>query len=111
MTFSISPFIKRFSILGAVCFALGLSSLAGAARSGEQIFNTYCVACHMSGVAGAPKFGDQADWQPRIDKGIDTLLKDAISGIKAMPPRGLCFDCSDDELKLAIEYMIDNSKD
>jgi cytochrome c5 len=111
VTFSISPFIKRFSILGAVCFALGLSSLAGAARSGEQTFNTYCVACHMSGVAGAPKFGDQPDWQPRIDKGIDTLLKDAISGIKAMPPRGLCFDCSDDELKLAIEYMIDNSKD
>jgi cytochrome c5 len=111
VTFSISPFIKRFSILGAVCFALGLSSLAGAARSGEQTFNTYCVACHMSGVAGAPKFGDQADWQPRIDKGIDTLLKDAISGIKAMPPRGLCFDCNDDELKLAIEYMIDNSKD
>jgi cytochrome c5 len=111
VTVSISPFIKHFSIFGAVCFALGLSSLAGAARSGEQVFNTYCVACHMSGVAGAPKFGNHADWQPRIEKGIDTLLKDAISGIKAMPPRGLCFDCSDDELKFAIEYMIDNSKD
>tara|TARA_R110001632_G_scaffold60284_3_gene146412 strand:- start:88411 stop:88746 length:336 start_codon:yes stop_codon:yes gene_type:complete len=111
VTVSIPPSIKRFSILGAVCFALGLSSLAGAARSGEQVFNTYCVACHMSGVAGAPRFGNHEDWQPRIDKGLDTLLKVAISGIKAMPPKGLCFDCSDDELKLAIEYMIDNSKD
>lgn len=111
MTFSISPFIKQFSILGAVCFALGLSSLASATRSGEHVFNTYCIACHISGVAGAPKFGDRADWQPRIDKGINILLKNAISGIKAMPPRGLCFDCSNNELKHAIEYMINNSTD
>lgn len=111
MTFFTPFFIKRFSIFGAICFAVGFSSLASAERSGEQVFNASCIACHMSGVAGAPKIGDHAAWQPRIEKGIDTLLKDAISGIRAMPPRGLCFDCSDNELKLAIEYMIDNSKD
>ncbi|WP_325101213.1 c-type cytochrome [Marinomonas transparens] len=86
------------------------SNYANAQRTGDQLFNTYCIACHMSGVAGAPKFGDNTDWQPRINKGIDKLLSNAINGIKAMPPRGFCMDCSDDELKIAIQYMIENSQ-
>ncbi|MGL4930710.1 MAG: c-type cytochrome [Plesiomonas sp.] len=36
---------------------------------------------------------------------MDTLQKHAISGINQMPPRGTCTDCSDDEIKAAIEYM------
>nr|MCS5577811.1 c-type cytochrome [Alteromonas macleodii] len=29
------------------------------------------------------------------------------NGINAMPPRGTCGNCSDDEIKAAIEYMIE----
>lgn len=107
MTFSIAIFTQRITIV--VCLTLALSSVAHAARSGETLYNSYCIACHMNGVAGAPKFGNKAEWQPRIEKGIDTLLKDATNGFKAMPPKGLCFDCSEDELRSAIQYMIDNS--
>lgn len=107
MIFSIAIFTQRITIV--VCLALALSSVAHAARSGEALYNSYCIACHMNGVAGAPKFGDQAEWQPRIEKGIDMLLKDATNGFKAMPPKGLCFDCSEDELRSAIQYMIDKS--
>jgi len=83
---------------------------AAAARSGEEVYNTACTACHATGVAGAPKMGDAAAWAPRIDKGMDTLLNHAVNGFNAMPPRGTCGDCSDDELKSAIEYMISNSQ-
>jgi len=83
---------------------------AGGARSGKDIYSSVCFACHGTGAAGAPKFGDAAAWAPRIKQGIDTLLNHAIHGLRAMPPRGTCADCSDDDLKAAIEYMTSNSK-
>ena len=75
------------------------------ARSGEQIYTTTCASCHSVGVLGAPKFGNKADWAPRVKRGIADLVKVAITGTGAMPPRGTCMDCSDDELKAAIEHM------
>lgn len=86
------------------------AAAAGGARSGKDIYSSVCFACHGTGAAGAPKFGDAAAWAPRIKQGIDTLLNHAIHGLRAMPPRGTCADCSDDDLKAAIEYMTSNSK-
>lgn len=74
-------------------------------RSGADIYNKSCVACHGVGVLGAPKLQDAADWAPRLEKGFDTVWKNAINGIGGMPPKGTCGDCSDDELKAALEYM------
>ena len=56
---------------------------------------------------GAPKTGDTADWQARADArgGLDGLLQSAIAGINSMPPKGMCADCTDDELKEAIHKM------
>lgn len=76
-------------------------------RSGADIYNKACVACHSVGVLNAPKLQDAADWAPRLEKGFDTVWKNAINGIGGMPPKGTCGDCSDDELKAAIEYMIE----
>ncbi|WP_207916302.1 MULTISPECIES: cytochrome c5 family protein [Gammaproteobacteria] len=76
-------------------------------RSGEQVFNQACAACHMSGVLGAPKKGNAADWEPRIAQGMDVLLEHSINGFNAMPPRGTCMNCSDEEIQVAIEYMIE----
>lgn len=88
--------------------AAGDSAGAGGARSGEDVYNSACAACHVAGVLGAPKFRAAADWQPRLDeKGLDGVWKNAINGINAMPPRGTCANCSDDEIKAAIEYMIE----
>ena len=57
---------------------------------------------------GAPKLQDAADWQPRLDeKGFDTVWQNDINGINAMPPMGTCGDCSNDDIKAAIEYMIE----
>ena len=39
-------------------------------------------------------------------QGMDALLQSAINGKNAMPPRGTCGTCSDDDLKAAIEYMV-----
>lgn len=79
-------------------------------RTSEDIYNTYCGACHNSGVAGAPKKGDAAAWEPRVAAGMDTLYSHAINGLNAMPAKGTCSDCSDDEIKATIDYILENSK-
>ncbi len=79
-------------------------------RSGEEVYNTKCFTCHGTGAAGAPKLGAADEWSARIDQGMDTLYKHAIEGVRGMPPKGLCGDCSDDELKAAVDYMVDGSK-
>ena len=76
----------------------------------ERVYMQSCWACHNSGAAGAPKVGTAADWAPRIEKGMDTLVKNAIDGINAMPAKGLCFTCTDDDLRDLVQYMVDSSK-
>ncbi len=76
----------------------------------ERVYMQSCWACHNSGAAGAPKVGTAADWAPRIEKGMDTLLQNAINGVNAMPAKGLCFTCTDDDLRDLVQYMVDSSK-
>ena len=80
------------------------------AADGQSIYQKSCQSCHAAGVAGAPKLGDKEAWAPRIATGIDTMLATAISGKGAMPPKGACMDCSDEDLKAAIEYMVSESQ-
>ncbi|EGA68304.1 cytochrome c5 [Vibrio sinaloensis DSM 21326] len=76
-------------------------------RDGAAVYGTFCIACHASGVSGAPKTGDAGDWAPRIAQGKDVLADHAINGFNAMPAKGSCMDCSDDEIIAAIEHMIE----
>ena len=63
------------------------------------------MVCHSAGAAGAPKTGDATAWKPRMDKGMDALVASVDKGMGAMPPKGMCFDCTPDEYKALIEYM------
>jgi len=76
----------------------------------KDIFEHNCKMCHATGLAGAPKFGNKADWAPRIAQGEDTLVKAAISGIRAMPPKGNCLQCTEADIKATVEYMINAAK-
>ena len=84
--------------------------VAAGARSGQDIYQSTCFACHGTGAAGAPKVGDAAAWGPRIASGMDAMMNTALNGKGAMPARGTCGNCSDDDLKAAVEYMVENSK-
>jgi cytochrome c5 len=68
-------------------------------------YNKSCAVCHNSGAANAPKTGDATAWEPRLAKGMDELVKAVNGGLNAMPPKGMCFDCSDEDYKALIEYM------
>jgi cytochrome c5 len=76
----------------------------------ERVYMQSCWACHNSGAAGAPKVGDAAAWAPRVAKGIDVLVANSIAGINAMPAKGMCFTCTNDDLKALVEYMVASSQ-
>ena len=81
----------------------------GAAKTGEQIFQTVCTACHSTGAAGAPKVGDAGAWSKRIAEGQAKLVGDATKGIRAMPPKGGATDLSDYEFERAVVYLVNKS--
>lgn len=80
---------------------------ASAGRSGDEIIAKHCGACHTTGLVGAPITGETAVWQERADAvgGLEGLLETSISGIRAMPPKGTCSDCTNEELMAAIKTM------
>ncbi|MCC2597284.1 c-type cytochrome [Pusillimonas sp. MFBS29] len=77
--------------------------------AGEKLYKSVCFACHAAGVAGAPKLGDKDAWAPLIAAGMDSMLSIAINGKGAMPPRGGS-QASDDEIKAAVQYMVQASQ-
>ena len=71
--------------------------------------NKTCATCHAAGLAGAPKLGSSDDWTSRIAKGKDALYQSTINGLPpAMPAKGMCFSCSDDDLKDLVDYMLES---
>ena len=123
------PFPKPRRHTGLQALACTLALLLGACGKGEQpaapasapaaavtapvasnpaIQATYdrtCKTCHAVAGTGAPQTGDAKAWQPRVAKGIDTLLDHTISGFNGMPPLGACMECSEDEFISLIELM------
>ena len=73
--------------------------------SGQEVYDRFCFACHATGIAEAPLFQDVDQWAPRLEKGMDELLRTSIAGFGAMPPMGTCMTCSDDEMIDAIRYL------
>lgn len=74
---------------------------------GEETYTKFCFSCHAAGIAGAPRIGEQEAWQPRIAKGRALLLKTTLEGLPpGMPPKGLCLQCSEEQLAAAIDYML-----
>lgn len=93
---------------GDPCAAAAAAPVASGPRSGEDVYSSKCVTCHGTGAADAPKLGDAAAWQPRLDdRGKEGLYEHAIKGFNAMPAKGLCMDCSDDEIIAAVDHMLD----
>ena len=81
------------------------------AVAASDVYDRYCVACHEQGMAGAPKLSNSAEWQKRIDeRGFEGLVSNSWDGYRAMPAKGTCSDCSREELRATVEWMLDQAK-
>lgn len=72
----------------------------------EGSYQMSCNACHGTGAAGAPMLGDSGAWEARLEKGMEALMANVINGVGAMPARGICMTCSDEDLQAIVDYML-----
>lgn len=76
---------------------------------GQKIYERFCVVCHRDGLVGAPKFHDQQAWKSRLSgRKLEELVTSAVKGLNAMPAKGTCYECNEDDIKSAVEYMLPN---
>lgn len=101
------------AVVSGLCLATALPALADAAK-GQGVYMNFCAACHDGGIAGAPKLGDKDAWKPRLAKGDDTLVANAIKGFQGstgfMPAKGGVASLSDEEVAFAVQYMLGQSR-
>lgn len=97
--------IRTTVVAASIAGAIAGTSLTAMAEPNMEKYNKSCVVCHDQGVAGAPKTGDAAAWAPRMEKSMDALLASVKNGLNAMPPMGMCMDCTDQEYVELIQYM------
>jgi len=84
---------------------VSLSFHAQAAQDPEAVYARACAACHNGQLPMAPQKGDKAAWEPRLAKGMDALVQSVTNGLNAMPPRGLCMDCTAEDYQAVIKLM------
>jgi cytochrome c5 len=113
-----SEILSRIQPVGNICVqgkecgsaAAPVVTASVAPRSGSEVYGAICLACHNTGAAGAPVIGDASSWAPRVEQGMDTLITHAINGYNAMPAKGGCASCPDEEIAAAVEYLVAESK-
>jgi cytochrome c5 len=77
-----------------------------ALADGEAVYAGLCKACHEAGVAEAP-IAKSEQMAARLDeKGLDTLVSNAVNGLNAMPPRGGNPALTDAQIRAAVEVML-----
>jgi cytochrome c5 len=80
---------------------------------GKSTYGKVCALCHAAGIGGAPKPGDKADWGPRIAQGMEVLYQHSLQGFTGtkgvMPPHGAVPTLTDEEMKAAVDYMVEQS--
>lgn len=102
--------LRVFLLLSCFCTLYVHAEVIEKKEQGQEIYEQYCIVCHRDGLAGAPKFRNEQDWKPRLaGRKLDDLAASSIKGLNAMPAKGTCIKCSNDDLKAAISYMLPKS--
>ena len=111
---------ERLQPVGSVCLAGeacatggsapaaggSVAQAGGATFSAQGTYDQYCAMCHNTGMAGAPRREDADHWTARIEEiGLETVVTNAINGINAMPPRGMCATCTDEQIGEVVQYL------
>lgn len=75
----------------------------------KKSYEENCASCHATKSMGAPAIGDAKAWAANNKKGMAAVLKNGIDGINGMPGKG-GVNMSDEEFKLVLDYILDQSK-
>jgi glucose/arabinose dehydrogenase len=75
-------------------------------RDGQMVYETICASCHEGRAHIAPRRGDRQEWAKRLQTGKERLYQNTENGVGDMPSRGLCDNCTDSELRAAVDYLL-----
>jgi cytochrome c5 len=99
----------RATVAAALASVACLAAAQPADRHGKEVVEAVCASCHGTGANGAPRIGDSKAWANRASKGLSSLTKNALTGIRKMPAHGGNPNVTDTEIERAIAYMVNQS--
>ena len=81
---------------------------------GKILFDKTCSSCHTGGfkgwMTGAPKMGNWDDWEVFFEQGLPVMTKHINEGTKRHEIKGGCTDCTEKQIRAAIEYIMSKTK-
>ena len=95
----------RSLLLGVLWLVAPLCVQAEPSKRQIKLLQANCIQCHARENTGAPLMGKSEDWNERKSKGEEALLRNAIQGIRGMPPFGYCSACNEDDLKVLVRFI------
>lgn len=79
-------------------------------KRGKQVYINVCTVCHQNNKMGAPFIGNGNGWYERVKvQGLQAVYRHAINGFNSMPYRGACTTCTNQDVKAAVDYMLEHS--
>jgi len=119
--------VNCFIIIGVLSFSLVFTSCSKDTKTAKKLsiteirklekilpkdsilkekYKRSCIVCHTNPEALAPLVKDNDAWEPILaTKNLDELVQNVVKGIKTMPPKGQCGDCTEEELKSLIKFL------
>ena len=84
-------------------------------NQGEKTFKKYCASCHTGGfkswLTGAPNISDREEWKSSLDKEIPDLVNIIFTGADDHKLKGGCKKCTEEQIKQAIEHIMQKIKE
>ncbi len=99
-------YISTVVIFATACSPKDTPPEISSPSPGEQLVKANCKVCHAQGINGAPVIGNNKMWGPRIGKGIDALVANAMAGVGLMPAKGGKTELTEADIRMAVEYMV-----
>jgi cytochrome c5 len=105
------PLAQRHSAIStllATLLAIPVAAQAASSpdRTGKEVVEATCIVCHGPGKDGAPRIGNAAEWARHASQGLNSMTKNAITGVRKMPAHGGQGTLTDLEISRAVAYML-----
>ena len=101
-------------VIGSLIIAANTFLPQETENTGKTVFEESCASCHTGGfkawLSGSPEIGEMDDWESFFEKGLSEMTKNVFEGSKRHEAKGDCDECTEEQIKAAIEYIMAETK-
>lgn len=84
---------------------------ADKANPAAVIYEFVCAGCHDSGAGQAPMLSRPQQWQSILQQPRALTYQRVLDGYQDMPERGLCYVCTNAQLRATTDYILEQLVD